>query len=172
MAVHPTEHNRDRVGPHGLPPPTPPDVTHPLHRFRRPFGRSPDISSSDDTLCWLSPCARMPHDFFGQLPEGCRPVPATWQISRGKLHHLPRRATRLAKRPLGWKTSWCRAHSSQGASRLLSGACPSARAFAPHCLQTPSRDDALALRYPFASIQQGRRFVQPTPRRWPRRSRR
>jgi hypothetical protein len=33
-------------------------------------------------------------------------------------------------------------------SRLRSGSCPSARAFAPRFLQTPPRDDALALRYP------------------------
>jgi hypothetical protein len=33
-------------------------------------------------------------------------------------------------------------------SRLLSGSCPSARAFAPRFLQTPPRDDALAVRYP------------------------
>jgi hypothetical protein len=30
--------------------------------------------------------------------------------------------------------------------RLISGFCPSARVFAPRFLQTPSRDDALALR--------------------------
>jgi hypothetical protein len=62
----------------------------------------------------------------------------------------------------GWRTSWCRANSSQGASRLLSGSCPSAHACAPRCLQPPSRDDALALRYPCASIQLGRGLSPPS----------
>jgi hypothetical protein len=62
----------------------------------------------------------------------------------------------------GWRTSLCRANSSQGASRLLSGAGPSARAFAPRFLQTSARNDALALRYPFASIQLGRGLSPPS----------
>ena len=38
-------------------------------------------------------------------------------------------------------------------SRLIFGFCPSARTFAPRFLQTPPRDDAVALRYHFTSIR-------------------
>ena len=38
-------------------------------------------------------------------------------------------------------------------SRLVSDFCPSTRAFAPRFLQTPPRDDAVALRYHFSSIR-------------------
>ena len=38
-------------------------------------------------------------------------------------------------------------------SRLRSGSCTLARAFAPRFLQTPPHDDALALRYHFTSIR-------------------
>src|SRR5579863_1768096 len=40
--------------------------------------------------------------------------------------------------------------SSSSAVGLISGSCPSARVFAPRFLQTPPRDDALALRYHFS----------------------
>ena len=49
-------------------------------------------------------------------------------------------------------------------SRLRSGSCPSARAFAPRFFQTPPRGDALALRYPFASIRLGRGLSPPNCR--------
>ena len=45
--------------------------------------------------------------------------------------------------------------------RLISGSCPSARASAPRFLQTPPRDDALALHAPFASIRLGRGLAPP-----------
>ena len=43
--------------------------------------------------------------------------------------------------------------SSSGTVCLRSGSCTSARTFAPRFLQTPPRDDALALRYDFTSIR-------------------
>jgi hypothetical protein len=40
-------------------------------------------------------------------------------------------------------------HLVPSISRLVSGSCASPRIFAPRFLQTPSRDDALALRFSF-----------------------
>jgi len=47
-------------------------------------------------------------------------------------------------------------------SRLRSGSCSSARAFAHRFLQTPPRGDALAGRYPFTSIRLGRGLAPPS----------
>ena len=49
-------------------------------------------------------------------------------------------------------------------SRLVSGFCSSARAFARRFLQTPPRGDALAGRYPFTSIRLGRGLAPPSCR--------
>src|SRR5215831_18810926 len=40
--------------------------------------------------------------------------------------------------------------------------CPSGRGFAPRCLQTPSRDDAFALRQSFAAIRLDRGLTPPS----------
>ena len=68
------------------------------------------------------------------------------QISRGKFDRLRRTTAGFTTNVLdgyGLRMSFA---SSPDAVCLLSGSCSSARAFAPRFLQTPSRDDALALR--------------------------
>jgi len=90
----------------------------------------------------------------------------TAQTSRGKTNSLPHPPPNLRSaflvdmdfvvdRPLVRR------------SRLISGSCSSVHAFAPRFLQTPPRDDALALRYPFTSTRLGRGLSPPSCRPCP-----
>src|SRR5258708_11794495 len=69
----------------------------------------------------------------------------TTQASPGKFDRLPRTpsgSTALALDGL-WTSRLVARSSDQGC--LVSDFCSSGRGFAPHCLQTPPRDDALVL---------------------------
>ena len=88
----------------------------------------------------------------------------TTQTSPGKLDRLPRTpAGSTAMAIDGFWTSRLVARSSdQGC--LVSDFCSSGRGFAPHCLQTPPRDDALVLRSSFTSIRLDRGLSPPSHR--------
>ena len=88
----------------------------------------------------------------------------TTQTSPGKLDRLPRTpAGSTAMAIDGFWTSRLVARSSdQGC--LVSDFCSSGRGFAPHCLQTPPRDDALVLRSSFTSIRLDRGLSPPSYR--------
>ena len=73
-------------------------------------------------------------------------LPDTAQTSRGKtdrLHRIPAGFTAPALDGCGLRDH---ALARPGRVGLVSGSCPSGRGFAPRFLQTPPRDDALALR--------------------------
>src|SRR5918993_4819275 len=53
---------------------------------------------------------------------------------------------------------------SSGQRCLISGFCSSGRGFAPHCLPTPPRDDAVVFRYSFTSIRLDRGLSPPSYR--------
>ena len=102
---------------------------------------------------------RRPFDLLSRLSD-------TAQTSRGKTNSLPHPPPNLRSaflvnmdfvvdRPLVRR------------SRLISGSCSSVHAFAPRFLQTPPRDDALALRYPFTSTRLGRGLSPPSCRSCP-----
>jgi hypothetical protein len=70
----------------------------------------------------------------------------TSQVSRGKidrLHRTPAGFTTPVLDGRGLRDQWLARPAGQAS---LSGSCPSSRGFAPRFLQTPPRDDALALR--------------------------
>src|SRR5271167_3936927 len=86
------------------------------------------------------------------------------QASPGKFDRLPRTpagSTALAIDGL-WTSRLVARSSDQGC--LVSDFCSSGRGFAPHCLQTPPRDDALVLRYSFTSIRVDRGLPPPSDR--------
>ena len=102
---------------------------------------------------------RRPLDLLSRLSD-------TAQTSRGKTNSLPHPPPNLRSaflvdmdfvvdRPLVRR------------SRLISGSCSSVHTFAPRFLQTPPRDDALALRYPFTSTRLGRGLSPPSCRPCP-----
>ena len=102
---------------------------------------------------------RRPFDLLSRFSD-------TAQTSRGKTNSLPHPPPILRSaflvdldfvvdRPLGRR------------SRLISGSCSSVHACAPRFLQTPPRDDALALRYPFTSTRLERGLSPPSCRSCP-----
>ena len=102
---------------------------------------------------------RRPFDLLSRFSD-------TAQTSRGKTNSLPHPPPNLRSaflvnmdfvvdRPLVRR------------SRLISGSCSSVHAFAPRFLQTPPRDDALALRYPFTSTWLERGLSPPSCRSCP-----
>jgi hypothetical protein len=87
-----------------------------------------------------------------------RPLPwhatsqGTGEASRGK--RSSRRgidAGGIKHRPLGMEGCAVACPLAPAVPPLLSGACPSSRTFVPRCLQTPPREDALALPLSFGS---------------------
>ena len=90
----------------------------------------------------------------------------TAQTSRGKTNSLPHPPPNLRSAPLV-DMDFVVDRPLVRRSRLISGSCSSVHAFAPRFLQTPPRDDALALRYPFTSTRLGRGLSPPSCRSCP-----
>jgi len=90
----------------------------------------------------------------------------TAQTSRGKTNSLPHPPPNLRSAPLV-DMDFVVDRPLVRRSRLISGSCSSVHAFAPRFLQTPPRDDALALRYPFTSTRLGRGLSPPSCRPCP-----
>ena len=89
-------------------------------------------------------------------------MPDTAQTSRGKTDRFHRTPAELTTPALGWPWTSRSFARSSGWVGLVSGSCPSGRGFAPRFLQTPPRDDALALRRSFAAIGLDRGLAPPT----------
>jgi len=90
----------------------------------------------------------------------------TAQTSRGKTNSLPHPPPNLRSAHLV-DMDFVVDRPLVRRSRLISGSCSSVHAFAPRFLQTPPRDDALALRYPFTSTWLGRGLSPPSCRSCP-----
>jgi len=90
----------------------------------------------------------------------------TTQTSRGKTNSLPHPPPYLRSASLV-DMDFVVDRPLVRRSRLISGSCSSVHAFAPRFLQTPPRDDALALRYPFTSTRLGRGLSPPSCRPCP-----
>ena len=99
---------------------------------------------------------------FDLLSRSCD----TTQTSRGKTDSLPHPPPNLRSTPLV-DMDFVVDRPLVRRSRLISGSCSSVHAFAPRFLQTPPRDDALALRYPFTSTRLGRGLSPPSCRSCP-----
>ena len=118
-------------------------------RSHNPSSRGPFVPSALACLIrpLLTPAARQDRSLDPQSRMRDKR-----QVSRGKLDRLQRATA-------GFTTSaldgyGLRSHSpARPAVCLLSGSCPSARAFAPRFFQTSPHGDALALRYDFTSIR-------------------
>ena len=124
----------------------------------QPFGPSPSpgtMPSAD-----FCPAVRSPHGDLSRFRD-------TRQTSRGKLDSLPCTSAESTLRALTVDMDFVVDRPLVRRSRLLSGSCPSARTFAPRFLQTPPRDDALALRYPFTSTRLERGLSPPSCRACP-----
>ena len=102
---------------------------------------------------------RRPFDLLSRLSD-------TAQTSRGKTNSLPHPPPNLRSAPLV-DMDFVVDRPLVRRSRLISGSCSSMHAFAPRFLQTPPRDDALALRYPFTSTRLGRGLPPPSCRPCP-----
>jgi hypothetical protein len=88
-------------------------------------------------------------DFYGVVRDDCSalsPSQDTLQISRGQLSSLLCISARCIKHsPLWMEDCAVPCQLVPTVPHLLSGSCSSPRTFAPRCLQTPPRGDALAL---------------------------
>ena len=102
---------------------------------------------------------RRPFDLLSRFSD-------TAQTSRGKTNSLPHPPPNLRSAPLV-DMDFVVDRPLVRRSRLISGSCSSVHAFAPRFLQTPPRDDALALRYPFTSTRLGRGLSPPSCRSCP-----
>ncbi len=97
----------------------------------------------------------------------------TWQISRGKTRILPRIDAGFTKCTLlpQMDDFVVTCPLVPNASRLISGFCSSPRSFGLGFLQTPPRDDALALLLAFGSAKPGHRTFTDEVTRHARRTR-
>jgi len=179
--------HRDRGRPHGLSPPTPPDmrVTHtavrslqhtracqdvrgwlptaasrpvghpavqatpscPLRPFRPSVRRSAPTLPSADSSRALSAA----DSALSPLPWHATAL-GTEEASRGQRSYRRGRDARCRQhRPLWMEDCAVACPRVPTVPHLLSGACPSPRTFVPRVLQTPPREDALALLLSFGS---------------------
>jgi hypothetical protein len=88
------------------------------------------------------------------------------QVSRGQSSHLPCIRAGCIKHASLWREDFAvPCPRVPSVSRLLSGSCASPRTFAPRCLQTPPRGDALALPLSFGSTHTWTGDFHPQARR-------
>jgi hypothetical protein len=104
-------------------------------------------------------------DFCGVVREDCSalsPSQDTPQISRGKPSYRLGIRARLIKHSHVWMEDFAVACPLvPTVPHLLSGSCPSPRTFAPRCLQTPPRGDALAFPLSFGCTHTWTRDFHP-----------